>query len=262
VSAFGDLDCFVLIVGNARSGSTLLGSIIDAHPRAVVGNETVASQIYWSGLDRQRILEEIVANSEQSNESGRMSEGYSYAIEQETDSATVRVMGDKVWNPATLMLHGNTKLIGGLAATIGAPVKFIHAVRNPFDVVATMHGRSGASLSDRARWYFMHCDAAEAIRDKTVESCYLDTHLETLLAKPDEVIPQVTSFLGLEPSEEHLAACKGMLFAEPRRTRYDVAWEEDLVSDMLDRMKRYDFLQPYRDENYAELGEPAPKLVE
>ena len=34
-----DLRCFVLIVGNARSGSTLLGAALDGHPRAIVDNE-------------------------------------------------------------------------------------------------------------------------------------------------------------------------------------------------------------------------------
>jgi hypothetical protein len=259
---FGQLDYFVLIVGNARSGSTLLGSIIDAHPCAVIGNETMASQTFWRGLERQEILGDILANSKHSNDSGRMSEGYSYAIDQETELAKVRVMGDKVWNPAILMLHGDAKLIGGLKAAIGAPVKFIHAIRNPFDVVATMHGRSGASLSDRAHWYFMHCDAAEAVRDKSDGSGYVEAHLETLLAEPDEVIPQVTSFLGLEPSEEHLAACKEMLFKEPRRTRYSVAWDEDVVCDMLERMKRFDFLHLYLNEDYAELWDPARELAE
>lgn len=35
--------CFVLIVGNARSGSTLLGAVLDGHPEAVVANESYSS---------------------------------------------------------------------------------------------------------------------------------------------------------------------------------------------------------------------------
>ena len=45
-----DLRCFVLIVGNARSGSTLLGAALDGHPRAIVANEMGESMTLWRGL--------------------------------------------------------------------------------------------------------------------------------------------------------------------------------------------------------------------
>jgi len=76
----------------------------------MVGNETIASQIFWRGLDRNSILDEIEVNSRQSNEAGRRSEGYSYAISQQAAGSNIRVMGDKVWNPATLLLHGDVRL--------------------------------------------------------------------------------------------------------------------------------------------------------
>jgi hypothetical protein len=37
---------FALVVGNARSGTTIVGSIIDCHPNMLCANETRASARY------------------------------------------------------------------------------------------------------------------------------------------------------------------------------------------------------------------------
>lgn len=47
VSKHANLTSFLLIVGNARSGSTLLGAAIDAHPSAVISNESTGSWELW-----------------------------------------------------------------------------------------------------------------------------------------------------------------------------------------------------------------------
>jgi len=39
---FTSVQTFLLIIGNARSGSTLVGSVIDAHPQAVIAKNAVA----------------------------------------------------------------------------------------------------------------------------------------------------------------------------------------------------------------------------
>src|SRR5271163_188436 len=100
---FDQLRNFVLVVGNARSGSTLLGSILDAHPNAAVANETPGSANFWREMDRGEILREILDNSRRNHEAGRLSEGYRYLIDHtpRTES-NLSMMGDKVWNPATL----------------------------------------------------------------------------------------------------------------------------------------------------------------
>jgi hypothetical protein len=40
----------LLILGNARSGSTILGAVLDAHPNMVVANEKLESFHPWYGL--------------------------------------------------------------------------------------------------------------------------------------------------------------------------------------------------------------------
>jgi hypothetical protein len=225
MAPFPGLAGFVLIVGNARSGSTLMGAVLDGHPRMVIANETSASATFWRGLDGDAILREVWDNAERNAGLGRPSEGYSYQIgPPPSQKGGVVVAGDKIFNPATLLLHGDHGLIPSLEERLAVPVRLIYAIRNPFDTIATMHRRSGAPPADRIRWYFMHCDAAEAIRDRLPADRFLESHHHDLLATPDDELARLCGFLGVGIDDDHRRAVRTALFASPRRTRSQVAW--------------------------------------
>ena len=251
MSDFRELSAFLLIVGSARSGSTLLGSLLDAHPNAVVANETLASISFWRGLDRRSILDEIARNSEHHRKTGRTAGGYSYFSGKDVPhkNSHILIAGDKVWNPATLLLHGDGKLIERLETTLGVRVKIVHAVRNPFDAIATMHIRSGDSLHDRMLWYFMHCDAVCAIRNRLDISQYLDVHHEELIENPNVILTTACHFLGLDCPSEYLNSCRRLLYEEPSKSRHKVTWQSGLVANILDKIQQYPFLVRYAWDN-------------
>jgi hypothetical protein len=207
MTSLDHLHRFALIVGNARSGSTLLGAVLDGHPRAVIANESASSMALWRDLSAAQILADVLDNAARNAATGRPSEGYSYQIgPPPATKPALLVAGDKVWNPATLILHGNHDLIPSLETRLGVPVAIIHAIRDPFDVIATMHARSGAPVADRIRWYFMHCEAAAAIRDRLPADRFLDSHHEDLLADPPAAIERLCGFLHLPLDPGHVAA--------------------------------------------------------
>jgi len=253
---FSKLHYFVLIVGNARSGSTLLGSIIDAHPNVIIANETFASATFWRSLSRHDILDEIYVNSQKSraSASGRLSEGYDYSIQQSsTGNADVLVMGDKIWNPVTLLLHGDYSLIARLEESINVPIKIIHAIRNPLDVIATMHLRSKAPIGDRILWYFMHCDAVCAIYDHCRDSNFMNIQHENLIEAPDTAISKICDFIGVKPEIYPINSCKSILFDKPRKTRFKINWYKNDIEEIFHRMSQYSFLQNYAVEDYSNL---------
>lgn len=235
------------MIGNARSGSTLVGSLLDAHPRMAVANESVASQQLWRDVDRDRLLSGLVANARDNAATGRPSEGYSYAVPGLANGRgeSFTVIGDKVWNPATLLLHGDHALLPRLEALVGAPLFLIHAVRNPFDVITTMSRRSGASLADRTRWFFMHCDAVAAIRDRWPRERYLDVRHERLLEAPEAALATLCGFLGEDAPQDYLTGCARFVFAAPTRTRGTRGWSDAARIEVERRMRGYDFLDGY-----------------
>ena len=258
---FPNLEAFLLVVGNARSGSTVLGAVLDAHPSMLVANETQASATLWRGLDRDAILDEIRANAAHAAATGRQSEGYRYQIGPGPDAkADVRVVGDKIWNPTTLLLHGDHGLIPSLEERLGVPVRIIHAIRNPFDTIATMHRRSGASLANRTRWYFMHCDAAAAIAERLPSDGYVESHHDDLLATPAEEIERLCTFLGLPLDPDHVEVVMKLLFDRPRRTGTAVPWSAADEAAVRAGIARFPSLARYVKDSEV-LGSAGPEAI-
>ena len=125
------------------------------------------------------------------------------------------------------------------------PVKLVHAVRNPFDVIATMHRRSGAPIADRIRWYFMHCEAVAAIENRLPPERFLESHLAVLLAAPADELGRLVDFVGLERDEAHLEAVRQKLFSRPRRTAGEVVWRAEEIAEVARRMTEFSFLHNY-----------------
>jgi hypothetical protein len=90
---------FLLFFGYARSGHSMIGSILDAHPKAAVANEFDAIKAYQSGDSRERLLTNLVAVSTAYNLVGRCQAGYHYEIPgvvaQPFAPGMLRVIGDK-----------------------------------------------------------------------------------------------------------------------------------------------------------------------
>lgn len=240
------LDCFALVVGNARSGSTLVGAMIDAHPEMACANESAASALLWRDRDRDAIIAELNSNIARNRAEGRPSEGYRYGVEGGAgDAAAVRVLGDKIYNPTLLMLHGNPRLLPSLAERMGCPVRIVHVLRNPLDAIATMHRRSGEPVADRLRWYFMHLDAAAALEARVGGEGWLDLRLEDLIAEPDVWLTRLAALFGRDGPETYLAACRDRLFDAPRRTRDKAEWSAADLETLRRRARDYPLLAPY-----------------
>jgi hypothetical protein len=239
---------FVLVVGNARSGTTIVGAIIDSHARMICANETTASANFWRGWNRQQIVNEVVANSAANYTAGRPSEGYSYAIEtDDKHDGGIVVIGDRVWNPALLLMAGQRALLSNLEQVMGCSVVLVHCVRNPFDVIATMHRRSGASLRDRLRWYTMHCEAIQIIIERSFPMLLI--RHEDLIAEPGVVCQELFGWLGHSTSNEHLARIQSRLSAQRHRSRATVGWSPEVVQEISELTSRFTYLAGYNLED-------------
>lgn len=244
------LQKFLLIIGNARSGSTILGAALDAHPEIVVANETKDSASFWRDLDGAAIFDGIMANAEHQAATGRLSSGYEYQMGLAPSSKhRITVIGDKIWNPSTLLLHGDYELIPSLETKLGVPIVVIHAVRNLFDTVTTMHRRSGAPISDRLRWFSAHCEAVAAIKERLPSSRFLDLYHEDLLLQPEQELTKCCRFLGVPVDAQHIERVRKTLFKEPHATRNHAHWSESEVGAARAVMERFQWLQRYSAKN-------------
>ncbi|RMX56699.1 hypothetical protein pdam_00015766 [Pocillopora damicornis] len=164
--AYGHVHTIVFFIGYPRSRHSLLGSLMDAHPRMVVSDERMAFNAWRrrssSFIDSSiyKFYDIMFQASEKSVSSGRRSrtfEGnvtnkasrYGYMVPNQWQGRFdqyIEVIGDKAGAfTASAMLNDDAiDAVRLLEKTAAAKVKFIHVVRNPFDNIATMvlqHGK-------------------------------------------------------------------------------------------------------------------------
>ena len=94
---FSDLEAIILFIGYSRSGHSLVGSLLDAHPEILISHELHFMKHLLSGVTANNIAESIVINSAIFNKNGREYTGYDYSIDGQYQGKVkrLRVLGDK-----------------------------------------------------------------------------------------------------------------------------------------------------------------------
>ena len=71
---------FCQFVGYPRSGHSLIGALLDAHPRAAIAHELNALDFLREDFTRDEILALVLENLRQWGAAGRQWQGYSYEV--------------------------------------------------------------------------------------------------------------------------------------------------------------------------------------
>jgi hypothetical protein len=106
-----------------------------------------------------------------------------------------------------------------------------------------MHRRSGAALSDRLRWYTMHCEAAQMLIERGANITTI--RHEELVADPGTISRDLFGWLGFGADDAHVDRIADRVFAQPHATRTDVAWSDAVVRDAQAMIARFPFLAGY-----------------
>ena len=174
---FSKVKMFLLCIGYPRTGSTLIGSLLDAHPHVVIANEYNLvgrwNEIARHNPSRDYIFNELWENSVKmstDSKKRRAKDNYFYfsyfvpGLWQGKYDDHISVMGDKKCGGTTRGLSVDKMRFTDLLHKIATPIKFIHIVRNPFDTIATMTLRAKAApLRRQARSSLLHVDAPQLL---------------------------------------------------------------------------------------------------
>ena len=106
---FGDLKTYCMFVGYPRSGHSLVGSILDAHPNMVISHELNALKYLEKGFTRRQLYYLILTNSRRFNMVGRAHEGYVYHVPNQWNSkfSKLLVLGDKMGGSEEVLIEEN-----------------------------------------------------------------------------------------------------------------------------------------------------------
>jgi hypothetical protein len=254
---FDEVEAYVMFVGHPRSGHSLVGALLGAHPDTVIAHELDALRFVRLGFRRDQLFELLLArDAEFARADQRTKSGYQYAVPGASQGTfrRLRVIGDKKGGGSTSRLGAEPGLLDRLRAVVRVPVRIVNVVRNPYDNITTLSRRSGKALDDAAASYFRRCETVERIKAEAGDD-FAQVRFETFVDDPITELLRLCGFLGIEGSDDFVSAAVSIVAPRPHRSRLEADWTPGLVDSVRRRMERFGFLDGY---GYVEpAGEPS-----
>ncbi|RPI35102.1 MAG: hypothetical protein EHM70_00740 [Chloroflexota bacterium] len=254
MAMFDDIQSYCLFIGHARSGGTLIGALLDAHPDIILADEVDVMPYVAAGFSREQIYSLLLDRSSVQAQRGKAKAGrdkttYSYFVEGGWQGRynRLRVIGNRKAGISTQRLGQNPALLDKIQQTMGdVPVRLLLTIRNPYDTISTMHLRSGRSLENGIEQYFDNCQTIADVRKTLEKDRLMIIKHEDFLATPGQYLIQACDFLGVEAPQDYLDNCTRLIYSSPAESRRKVEWNKDLIDIVRRKMAHFDFLKGYK----------------
>ncbi len=255
---FDDLTAYCMFIGYPRSGHSIIGSLLDAHPDVVIANELGAVELFRRHYGRNQIASLILANSRRYGKAGRANSGYKYQVPDQWQGRErkIQVIGDKQGGNTSRILTDvkNRYLLQLIPRRMEAPLRLIHVIRNPFDILSTMVRRvekrtgrpADAKIFDREYAAF----AAKVVTNQELarQENLLIHHLyqEDFIARPADHLNELCQFIGVAATPDYLQDCSSIVWNRPNRSRFDSAiWDPARIQRVDRLIQSVPFLRRY-----------------
>jgi hypothetical protein len=253
---FDDVRTFCFFIGHNKSGTSLLGGLLDAHPDVVLADEVDALKYVDAGFQRDQLFHLLLRGSRSEARKGRVTarrlEPYSYAVPGQWQGRTTRplVIGDGRSGTSTRRLGTDPELLERLSRLMpGVAVRVIQVIRNPFDPISVMMVRGRRSFSNAIDHYFTSCEILDEIRRRVSPESLLPVRYESFIADPKDGLTSICRFLGVEAEAGYRDACASIVRPRPDRSREMVPWTQPWIEEVERRIPRFAFLEGYRYED-------------
>jgi hypothetical protein len=244
---FGGVQNFCIFIGYPRSGHTLIGSLLDAHPNAIVADELNVLRYIEDGFSNRQLFYLLLRNSRRAAAAGRTRSGYCYDVpgQWQGHSQKLLVIGDKMGHASARALAREPSLLDSVRRLLGVQIKFIHVVRNPYDVIATNSLRSNQPLTQSIEAFFGLCDSVERVKHQVDPADIYEIWHEDFIANPKGMLKSLCNFFSLKSNSAYLESCARIVFSAPRKSRLEVPWSNELIETVGQKLQRFAFLRNY-----------------
>lgn len=254
---FRHVHTLLVFLGYPRSGSSILGSILDAHKNILIAHELNILNYIKKGYTYKQLFFLLARNSRLFTRNGRISSGYIGLIEGQFNGKAkpCLVIGDKKAGATSGMLEGNPE-VEQMLLDFYSDVKFIHIVRNPFDMIATQAYKGNEKklmvTDEDLTSSILFCEARFRTIDKLIKKGGMNiftVNYESLISEPERIIASILTWLGVDVYDGYINACKAHLFQTPHQSRHEVSWTDEQINKVNTIISRYYFLMEYSFEN-------------
>ncbi len=248
---YGSLKYFCMFIGYPFSGHSLVGSIIDAHPNTAISHELHVGKLLKKGLTKEQIFPMIIFNAFKFAQHGRTWNNYSYAIPGEWNGRfkQLLVIGDKKGGGSSNIFSKKPEVFDSVGLKIGLPVKYVHVMRNPYDMISTLFRKSQNPKTGDIRIaiekFIKRIERTDKIRKSINGVDWHDMYHEQVLAKPEETITSLFRFLDLDVPEGFIENCKKVIYPNPHKSRLDVTWSAENIDYVAGQLARFEHFSAY-----------------
>jgi hypothetical protein len=229
--AFHDVEHFVLFIGYPHSGSTLVGSLLNAHPDVVISQEANILQYVKPGVTRQQLFALVLEGDRRFAAVGRrwMHIDYSLPGTHQGTFDHLRVIGDKMAQRASRQIHADPSVLDRLRRTVRVPIRVLYLTRNPFDNIASiaspsMTQRPPKPLSEVVERYRDLAVAVDDVRRRLKSDELLTLSYESVSADPAGRMADICRFIGVDATESFLETCARTIRPGASRSRDRISW--------------------------------------
>ena len=253
---FHDVTTVCLFIGQVKSGGTLLGSLLDAHPNAILADEADVLRYVADSFSQDQIFHLLLKGSRREALKGRVTArrltAYDFEVPGQWQGRyrQLNLIGDSKAGPTTRRLGQDPNLLADLQRVMrGKEIRFIQVIRNPFDPISAMMLRGKRTFANAIDHYFTYCQTLSQLRQQLDDATLLAVRYEDLIRQPQEKLGNLCRFLGLEADPAYLNACANILDTTPQQLRHQVAWTSEWRTAVHQQIAQFDFLTGYHFEN-------------
>jgi hypothetical protein len=249
-STFDHVERYCSFIGFSRTGSTIIGAFLNAHPNILIGHEAPDLKYLFVHYRREQLYYLLYRSARSFVEDRGVSwSNYSYAVPGQWQGRydVIRTIGNKHALATAKRLQSWPWILERLQRVAGVPVKFIHIYRNPYDCIATntLKDPQRLSLEENIERYAQTCETVEWVKTQTDSIDILDVQHEAFVGAPHEHLRRIYRFAGVDASEDLVNACASIVHPTPNRTREKVEWTPTLCGKVERIIERWPYLQKY-----------------
>jgi hypothetical protein len=249
-SDFAAIERYCMFIGYPRSGHSVVGSLLDAHPDMVVAHELNALRFVEAGCTRAELYWLLAENARRFAGHGRQWGSYRYEVPGQWQGRwrTLKVIGDKKGGSSSMLLAKKPALLEALKRLVRVPMRVLHVSRNPYDNIATMARKDTRDLGKAIQLYFDLCEVNRRIA-AALPGEVIHLRSEALIGDSTGTLKRLAAFLGVEAPADWLAACAKTVAPSPNRSRDQTQWPAPARERVEAGIARFDFLAGYRFDN-------------
>lgn len=240
-----------MFIGYPRSGHSLTGALLNAHPDAVIAHELDALGYLQRGFSRDQIFALLLKRDQWFTRNGSQWHEFNYEVAGQWQGRfrELKVIGDKRGGHSSTLLTESPELLSQLRQTVRVPLRIIHIVRNPYDNIATIARRNPCSLEHAAAAFFKRAATNQRVIETNPPEEIITLRHEDFIAQPQQHLQKLVQFIGLTADENYLTACEKMVFESPNKSRSKAEWNDAIRTSIQANIEKIPFLRGYSFEN-------------